>query len=123
VISQAPSRNLLSQFNMHQIGWIMPISQAPSPNPVVYHEIQEKSGLFRLVRRPAEIISLHGVMAFPKVRLFRRPAEVETGQGDVVTRLLFRWGHSCVRRAHAGRRRLGGGAGPIFDWQRGELRE
>ena len=98
MISQAPSRNLLSQFNMRQIGWIMPISQAPSRNPMVYHEIQEKSVLFRLVRRPAEIISLHGVMAFLKVRLFRRPAEVDTGQGDVATR-LFLGGGTRVRAA------------------------
>ena len=100
MISQAPSRNLLLQFNMRQIGWIMPISQAPSRNPMVYHEIQEKSVLFRLVRRPAEFISLHGVMAFLKVRLFRRPAEVETGQGDVATRLFLGGGALvCVQRS------------------------
>jgi hypothetical protein len=80
---------LLLQFNMRQIGWIMPISQAPSRNLLAYHDIDKNNCLFRLVRRPAEIISLHGVMAFSKVRLFRRPAEVEKGQGDAATRLFF----------------------------------
>jgi hypothetical protein len=75
VVSQAPSRNLLLQFNMRQM-----------------------VGSCRLVRRPAEIISLHGVMAFLKVRLFRRPAEVEKGQGDAATRLFF-GGGTRVRTA------------------------
>jgi hypothetical protein len=97
-VGQAPSRNLLFQFDIRQIGWIMPISQAPSRNLMIYHDIQKNNCLFRLVRRPAEIISLHGVMSHLKVRLFRRPAEVEKGQGDAATRFFF-GGGARVRAA------------------------
>jgi hypothetical protein len=41
---------------------------------MLYHEIQENFVLFRLVRRPAEIISLHGVMAFCEVPISQAPS-------------------------------------------------
>jgi hypothetical protein len=62
-------------------------------------EIQENNGLFRLVRRPAEIIVMPGVNCGQLHRLVRRPAEVEKGQGDAAKRGFLLSAGVCARCA------------------------
>jgi hypothetical protein len=51
----------------------MPISQAPRRNFLVCQEIERKFGLFRLGRRPAEVILGQGVMSLLDVRINQAP--------------------------------------------------
>jgi hypothetical protein len=100
-ISQAPSRNLLLRFDICQINWVVPIIQAPSRNLMLCHEIQEIIGLCRLVRRPAEIIGLHGLMAFRAVPISQAPSGSREETRRCGQTAFFLGVRECVRAALA----------------------
>jgi hypothetical protein len=65
------------------------------------HEIQEYIGLFRLVRRPAEIIGLHGVMAFREVPISQAPSGSREETKRCGQTAFFLWVRACARTALA----------------------
>jgi hypothetical protein len=82
----------------------VPINQAPRRNFMLCREIRQQIGLFRLVRRPAELLGFDDFMANFEVPISQAPS----GSREVVRRCgetAFFGGDWCVRAASAPQRR------------------